>query len=100
MGEAEVAPGGLAAGLGGAGDAEGGVLVGHDVVLVLGVDGLVVRRHVHLVGRQPVVREVVEEVRVPSALQVYLREVTVFVLSTNNKNKKEEGVSRLYRFVF
>lgn len=61
VGEAKVLPSGVAAAaLGGALDAEGGVLVGHDVVLVLRVHGPVLRRDVHLVVRQPVPAEVLE----------------------------------------
>lgn len=78
--EAEVAPRGLAAQRRGLLDAEGGVLVGHDVVLVLRVHGLVVRGHVDVVGREPVLGEGLEEVGVARAVQVERGEVGVFVL--------------------
>lgn len=80
LAEAEVAPGGLAAGLGGALDAEGGVLVGDDVVLVLGVDGLVLGGDVDVVGRQAVAAELLEQVGVARAVQMDLRVVGVLVL--------------------
>lgn len=60
--------------------AEGGVLVGHDVVLVLRVDGLVVRRDVDVVGREAVPAEGLEEVGVPGPVEVEGGEVGVFVL--------------------
>lgn len=80
VGQAQVLPGGLAGTLRGLLDAEGGVLVGHDVVLVLGVDGLVVRRHVDLVVREPVPAEVLEQVCVPRPLHVHVRVVAVLAL--------------------
>lgn len=79
-GEAEVLPGRLLAALRGLLDAEGGVLVGHDVVLILGVDGLVVRRHVDVVVGQLILAEVLEEIRVARPLHVYVRVAPVFVL--------------------
>ncbi|KAI0471121.1 hypothetical protein GGR56DRAFT_132383 [Xylariaceae sp. FL0804] len=71
---------GGAAALGGALDAEGGVLVGNHVVLVLGVDGLVLRRHVDVVVGQPVAAEVLEQVRVARPLLVHVRVAAVLVL--------------------
>ena len=56
------------------------MLVGHDVVLVLRVDGLVVRRHVDVVGGEAVLGEGLEEVGVARAVQVEGGEVGVFVL--------------------
>lgn len=56
------------------------MLVGHDVVLVLRVDGLVVRGHVDVVGGEAVLGEGLEEVGVARAVEVEGGEVGVFVL--------------------
>lgn len=63
-------------------DAKGGVLVGHNVVLVLGVDGAVLWRHPDVVVGQAAVRaaEVLEEVGVPCGVEVDLGVAGVFVL--------------------
>lgn len=80
LSEPKVAPGRLAAQRRGLLDAKGGVLVGHDVVLVLRVDGLVVRGHVDVVGGEAVLGEGLEEVGVARAVEVEGGEVGVFVL--------------------
>lgn len=46
------------------------MLVGNNIVLVLGVDGLQVRRHVHFVVGQAVFAEVVEEIGVARTVKV------------------------------
>lgn len=56
------------------------MLVRHDVVLVLRVDGLVVRGHVDVVGGEAVLGEGLEEVGVARAVEVEGGEVGVFVL--------------------
>lgn len=78
--QAKVPPGGLPPQLRGLLYAEGGVLVRHDVVLVLGVDGLMVRRDVDVVRGQAVLAEGFEEVGVAGAVEVEGGEVGVFVL--------------------
>lgn len=78
--EPKVAPRRLAAQRRGLLDAERGVLVRHDVVLVLRVDGLVVRGHVDVVGGEAVLGEGLEEVGVARAVEVEGGEVGVFVL--------------------
>lgn len=78
--EPEIAPGGLAAQRRGLLDAKGGVLVGHDVVLVLWVHRLVVRGHVDVVGGEAVLGKGLEEVGVARAMQVERGEVGVLVL--------------------
>lgn len=70
--QAQVAPGRLALLLGGTLDAEGGVLVGHHVVLVFRVDGLVLRWHVDFLRQQGRARKLLEEVG-----EARLREVQV-----------------------
>lgn len=56
------------------------MLVGDDVVLVLRVDGLVLRGHVDLVVGEGVAAEVLEEVGVVRRAEVEMRELGVFVL--------------------
>lgn len=68
--QAEVLPRGALRALRGALDAEGGVLVGDDVVLVLRVDGLVLGRDVDVVVREAVAAEVLEEVGVALVAEV------------------------------
>ncbi len=85
FGEVEVFPGRLLVALRGLLDAEGGVLVGHDVVLVFGVNGLVVRGHVDLVVGQLVLAEVLEEVGVAWPLHVDVCVASVFILERGDK---------------
>lgn len=69
------------------------MLVGHDVVLVLGVDGAVLRRDPDVVVRETGVRaaEVLEQVRVPGRVEVDLGVARVFVLGQGSAGKKGEG---------
>ena len=80
LAQPQILPGGLLHLLGGLCDAEGGVLVGDHVVLVLRVDGLQVRGHVNLVGGQLVLAKVVKEVGDPGRGHVDVRVVSVLVL--------------------
>lgn len=56
------------------------VLVRHDVVLVLRVDGLVLRGDIDVVSRQLVAAELLEQVCVAGAVEMDLGIVAVFVL--------------------
>lgn len=78
--KAEILPHGFLGLLGGALDAKGGVLVGHHVILVLRVDGLVLRRDVDVVRGEPVFAKVVKEVGIAGAMHVDVGEAGVFVL--------------------
>lgn len=62
------------------GDAKRRVLVRHHVVLVLGVDGLQVRRDVDVVGGELVLAEIFKQVRVARGVHVHVGEGGVFVL--------------------
>lgn len=64
------------------------MLVGDDVVLVLRVDGLVVRGHVDVVGGEAVLGEGLEEVGVARAVEVEGGEVGVFVLRGKGKGRE------------
>lgn len=55
-------------------DPKRSMLVGNHVVFVLGVDRLVLRRHVDVIGREFVLAEVFEEIRVRGAMHVDLRQ--------------------------
>jgi hypothetical protein len=79
-GQIEVLPGRLLVVLCGFLDAKGGMLVGDDIVFVLGIDGLVVRWHVDFVIGQFVFAEVLKEVGVAGPLHVNVRVASVFVL--------------------
>lgn len=56
------------------------MLVGHYIIFVLGIDGLVVRRHVDFVVWELVFAEVLEEVGVSGTVEVYVRIARVFRL--------------------
>lgn len=80
LAQSKVAPGRLAARLGGTLDAECGVLLGHDIILVLRVDGLVLRGDVNVVGGQLVAAELLEQVSVAGPVEVNLGMLGVFIL--------------------
>jgi hypothetical protein len=79
--EPQIPPRGLPAALGRLLNAKRGVLVRHHVVLILWVDGLVMRRDVDLVVGQLVLAKVLKQVRVPRPLHVYICITPVLVLS-------------------
>lgn len=78
------------------------MLIGHDIVLVFRVDGLVVRRHVDFVIRQPRVwrAEVLEEVRVPRCVEVDVGVAGVLVLWRGSCSWLEGRSWVLFLFLF
>ncbi len=61
-------------------DAKSGVLIGHYIILVFWVDGLVVRWHVDVVVGQLAAAEILEQVCVAGAMVVQVRVAAVFIL--------------------
>lgn len=67
------------------------MLVGHHVVLVLRIDGLVLGLDEDLVAREPVAAEVLEEVGVAGAVEVDVRVRGVLVLRRRGGQREPEG---------
>lgn len=74
-------------------DAKGCVLVGHHVILVLRVDGLMLRRDIDFVVREAVFAEVLEQVGIARSVHVHIGEGAVFVLG----QQCQRGVAGLSR---
>lgn len=80
LAQSKVAPRGLSLGLCSPLDPKRGMLIRHDVVLVLGVDGLVMCRNVDVVRGQFVAAKLLHEVCVTGTVEVDLGVMGVLVL--------------------
>lgn len=75
LSQTEILPCRLLVLLGCALDAKGSVLIRHDVILVFGIDGLMLRGHVDFIVGEPIAAEVLEEVGVVRGAQMDVREL-------------------------
>lgn len=64
------------------------MLVGHDIVLVFWVDGLVLGRDKDLVVGQPVFADVFKEVGVARVVHVHRGVAAVFVLASERRTER------------
>ena len=72
--ESEVAPSWLARFLGGTLDPKGGMLIWYNIILIIGVRRLMLRRDVNLLGWKLDASEVLQQVRVVRRVQMDIRE--------------------------